>query len=249
MPEIRGFLNHERWLRPAQSYARRSRIDEQPSSRGFQITEIRNRLNAFGYAGAAQACDTRGLSSVSETASVVSGVAERYAGALFELAVESGQVDAVAGDIDRLDAILGESADLRRLVRSPVFTPDEQLRAVTAVLERAGIGGLLSNFVKLTARNRRLFAVPDMIRAYRLLLAAHRGETTADVTSAEPLSPAQVADIKAALKGVTSKDIRVNAKVDPSLIGGLIVKLGSRMIDTTLKTKLNALKVALKEVG
>ncbi len=186
---------------------------------------------------------------MSETASVVSGVAERYAGALFELAVESGQVDAVAGDIDRLDAILGESADLRRLVRSPVFTPDEQLRAVTAVLERAGIGGLLSNFVKLTARNRRLFAVPDMIRAYRLLLAAHRGETTADVTSAEPLSPAQVADIKAALKGVTSKDIRVNAKVDPSLIGGLIVKLGSRMIDTTLKTKLNALKVALKEVG
>lgn len=186
---------------------------------------------------------------MSETATVVSGVAERYATALFELALEGGHLDTVATDIDRFDALLAESADLKRLVRSPVFTPDDQLAAISAVMARAGIGGLVANFVKLTARNRRLFAAPDMFRAYRALLAAHRGETTADVTSAAPLSEAQVADLKAALKSVTGKDIRVNAAVDPSLIGGLVVKLGSRMIDTSLKTKLNALKIALKEVG
>ncbi len=186
---------------------------------------------------------------MSETATVVSGVADRYATALFELALEGGQFDAVAADIDRFDALLAESDDLKRLVRSPVFTPDEQLAAMTAVLGRAGIGGLVANFVKLAARNRRLFAVPGMFKAYRALLAAHRGEATADVTSAEPLSEAQVADLKAALKSVTGKDIRVNAAVEPSLIGGLVVKLGSRMIDTSLKTKLNALKIALKEVG
>jgi F-type H+-transporting ATPase subunit delta len=186
---------------------------------------------------------------VSETASVVSGVAQRYATALFELANEAGQLDTVASDIDRFDALLAQSTDLVRLVRSPVFTPDDQVRAVSAVLSSTGIGGLVANFVKLAARNRRLFAVPDMFKGYRALLAAHRGETTADVTSAEPLSDGQIADLKAALRDVTGKEVRVNAAVDPSLIGGLVVKLGSRMIDTSLKTKLNALKIALKEVG
>lgn len=186
---------------------------------------------------------------MSETASVVSGVAERYATALFELANEAGQLDTVAADADRFDALVGESADLKRLVRSPVFTPDDQVRAIGAVLDRAGIGGLVGNFVRLAARNRRLFAVPDMLRAYRIQLAAHRGETTADVISAEPLSDAQIADLKSALAAVSGKSIRFNAKVDPSLIGGLVVKLGSRMIDTSLRTKLNALKIALKEVG
>ncbi|TDP81850.1 F0F1 ATP synthase subunit delta [Oharaeibacter diazotrophicus] len=186
---------------------------------------------------------------MSETATVVSGVAERYANALFELGVETGQLDGIAADIDRFDALLAESADLVRLIRSPVFTPDDQLRAVSEVMFRAGIGGLAANFVKLAARNRRLFAVPEMFRAYRKLLAHHRGETTADVVSAETLSAAQVGDLKAALTSVTGRDIRVNAAVDPSLIGGLVVKLGSRMIDTSLKTKLNALKIALKEVG
>jgi F-type H+-transporting ATPase subunit delta len=186
---------------------------------------------------------------VSETASFVSGVAQRYATALFELANEAGQLDTVASDIDRFDALLAQSSDLVRLVRSPVFTPDDQVRAVSAVLSSVGIGGLVANFVKLAARNRRLFAVPDMFRGYRALLAAHRGETTADVTSAEPLSDGQIADLKAALRDVTGKEVRVNAAVDPSLIGGLVVKLGSRMIDTSLKTKLNALKIALKEVG
>ena len=186
---------------------------------------------------------------MSDTGSVVSGVAERYANALFELARESGQLDVVASDIDRFDALMAESRDLTRLVRSPVFTPDAQVKAVTAVLDRAGIGGLAANFLKLAARNRRLFSAPNMFKAYRALLAAHRGETTADVTTAEPLSDSQTADLKAALAAVTGKDVRINATVDPSLIGGLVVKLGSRMVDTSLKTKLNALKIALKEVG
>jgi F-type H+-transporting ATPase subunit delta len=186
---------------------------------------------------------------VSEAASVVSGVAQRYATALFELAQEAGDLESVAADLARFDALLAESSDLVRLVRSPVFTADEQLKAMDVVLERAGIAGVAANFVKLAARNRRLFAVPDMIRGFRALLAAHRGETSAEVRSAEPLSTSQLAGLKAALAQVTGKDVHVDATVDPSLIGGLVVKLGSRMIDTSLKTKLNTLKIALKEVG
>lgn len=186
---------------------------------------------------------------MSEATTVVSGVAERYATALFELALESDQLDAVASDLTRFEVLLAGSPDLVRLVRSPVFTPDDQLKAIGAVLDKAGIKGTVANFVKLAARNRRLFAVPDMIRGYRALLAAHRGETTADVTSAEALSDAQVADLKAALKAVTGKDVQVNAKIDGSLIGGLVVKVGSRMIDSSLKTKLSSLKLAMKEVG
>lgn len=186
---------------------------------------------------------------MSETASTPSEVAERYAGALFELARDEGTLDPVAADIARFEALMAESDDLTRLVRSPVFTPDDQVRAIAVVLERAGIGGLVGNFVKLAARNRRLFAVPAMFRAYRALLAAHRGETTAEVTSATPLSDAEAADLKAALGAKTGKAVNINVSVDPSLIGGLIVKLGSRMIDTSLKTKLNQLKIALKEVG
>jgi F-type H+-transporting ATPase subunit delta len=186
---------------------------------------------------------------VSEATSVVSGVAERYANALFELARDAGQLDEAAGDMDRFEALLTANPELVRLVRSPVFTADEQLKAMGAVLDRVAIGGLFGNFVRLAARNRRLFSILHMIRAYRALLAAHRGEISAEVISAEPLSASQIADLKAALAAVTGKETRVNASVDPSLIGGLVVRVGSRMIDTSLKTKLNTLKIALKEVG
>ncbi len=186
---------------------------------------------------------------MNETVSIVSGVARRYAGALFELARDAGAVDAVEGDLDTFARMLAESADLTRLVRSPVFGADEQTRAISAVLDRAGIAGLAGNFVKLAARNRRLFALSDMISGYRLLAAAHRGETTADVTSAEPLSDRQIAALKAALRGVTGgKDVKLVSSVDASLIGGLVVKVDSRMVDTSLKSKLSHLKVALKEV-
>jgi len=179
----------------------------------------------------------------------VSGVAERYASALYELAKQEGAIDAVEKDLDRFAVLMDESEDLRRLVKSPVFSPDAQTAGLAAVLERAGIGGYAANFLKLAARNRRLFVAGDMIRAYHALVAAGRGETTAKVTSAEPLSEAHIAALKAALAGTTGKSVRLQTSVDASLIGGLVVQLGSRMVDTSLKTKLNSLRIAMKEVG
>jgi F-type H+-transporting ATPase subunit delta len=179
----------------------------------------------------------------------VSGVAERYANALFELALEAKSVPAVEKDLDQVAALIAESADFARLVRSPVFSSEEQGRAVTAVLDKAGIGGLVANLVKVTAANRRLFAVPDMITAFKRIAAKNRGEVAAEVTSAEPLNAGHVAALKDALKASLGKDVTLDARVDPSLIGGLIVKVGSRMIDGSLRTKLNSLKLAMKEVG
>jgi F-type H+-transporting ATPase subunit delta len=181
--------------------------------------------------------------------SPVSGVAERYATALFELARDSGALDQVKADLDRFTDLMAESADLTRLVRSPVFSADEQLRAVDAVLGRAAIGGAAANLIKVAARNRRLFVVPEIITGFREMLARHRGEASAEVTSAEKLSDRQVAALKEALRGTIGKDVALAEKVDPSLIGGLIVKVGSRMIDTSLKTKLSSIKIAMKEVG
>ena len=180
---------------------------------------------------------------VAEEKSIVSGVSGRYATALFELSQDSGQLDAVEADLSRFTAMLAESEDLTRLVRSPVFAADDQVKAVTAILQAAGIGGLVANFIKVAAGNRRLFA------DFRRLAAAHRGETAAEVTSAEPLSAAAEAALKDALKAKLGKDVTLSSKVDPSLIGGLVVKVGSRMVDTSLRTKLNSLKIAMKEVG
>ena len=178
---------------------------------------------------------------------IVSSMAGRYATALFDLAAESNAVDAVKADLDRFDALVAESVDLMRLVRSPVFSTDQQLDALTAVLQRAGIGGIAANFVKLVTTNRRLFAVRDMIKAYRQLVAAHKGEATADVTVAEALKDEHLGALRAALKSVSGKDVDLKVKVDPTIIGGLVVKLGSRMVDTSLRTKLNAIKHVMKE--
>jgi F-type H+-transporting ATPase subunit delta len=175
-------------------------------------------------------------------------MAGRYAGALFELALDNKSVDAVRSDLDRFDALLNESADLTRLVRSPVFDADEQLKALSVILERAGIGGLAANFLRVVTTNRRLFAIRDMIRAFRALVARHRGEVSAQITVAEPLKESNVNALKDALKNVTGgKDIDLDVKVDPAIIGGLIVKVGSRMVDSSLRTKLNAIKFAMKE--
>jgi F-type H+-transporting ATPase subunit delta len=179
---------------------------------------------------------------------LISGVAGRYAGALFELALENKAVNAVRADLDRFDAMIGESADLDRLVRSPVFGADEQLKALSVILERAGIGGLAANFLRVITANRRLFAVRDMIRGFRVLVARHRGEVSAQITVAEPLNDSNLGALKDALKNVTGgKDIDLDVRVDPAIIGGLIVKVGSRMVDTSLRTKLNAIKLAMKE--
>ena len=167
----------------------------------------------------------------------VSGMAGRYATALFELALEHNAVDQVRADLDRFDAMVAESPELTRLVRSPVFTSEEQARAIAAVLDQAGIGGLAGNFLRLVAKNRRLFAVRDMARAFRSLVRRQRGETTAQVTVAEPLAERHLATLKDALRSVTGKEVELSVTVDPAIIGGLVVKLGSRMIDTSLRTK------------
>jgi F-type H+-transporting ATPase subunit delta len=180
---------------------------------------------------------------------IVSGMAGRYATALFELALESNAIDAVKGDLERFDTLVADNPDLARLVRSPVFGADEQAKALKAVLAAAGIGGLSAQFLEAVTANRRLFAVRDMIRDYRLLVARHKGEVTAQVTLAEQPSDAHLAAIKDALTAVTKKDVQVDVKVDPAIIGGLVVKLGSRMVDTSLRTKLNAIKHAMKEVS
>jgi F-type H+-transporting ATPase subunit delta len=178
----------------------------------------------------------------------VSGMAGRYATALFELALENKAVDAVKKDLDQFDALIADSADLNRLVRSPVFGADEQLKALSAILAKAGIGGLSANFLRVITTNRRLFAVRDMIRAYRTLVARHKGEVTAHVTVAEKLSDTHLDALKSALKSVTSgKDIDLDVKIDPAIIGGLAVKVGSRMVDSSLRTKLNSIKLAMKE--
>jgi F-type H+-transporting ATPase subunit delta len=178
---------------------------------------------------------------------IISGVAGRYATALFDLAKEANAIDTVRADLARFDTLVGESPDLLRLVRSPAFATDEQLKALTAVLDRAGIGGLAANFLKLVTSNRRLFAVRDMIRAFGDLVAQDRGEATAQVTVAEQLKDEHAQALRAALNAVSGKNVALDIKVDPAIIGGLIVKLGSRMVDSSLRTKLNAIKHAMKE--
>jgi F-type H+-transporting ATPase subunit delta len=186
--------------------------------------------------------------SVAGEDQTISGMAGRYATALFELALENKAVDAVKKDLDQFDALIADSTDLKRLVRSPVFDADEQLKALSAILAKAGIGGLAANFLRVITTNRRLFAVRDMIRGYRALVARYKGEVTAQVTVAEKLGDTHLDALKSALKSVTSgRDIDLDVKVDPSIIGGLIVKVGSRMVDSSLRTKLNSIKLAMKE--
>lgn len=186
---------------------------------------------------------------VADTSQTVSGVAERYASSLYELASEAGSVDQIGAELAGFQTLINESADMKRFIESPVFSAEDQLRAVAAVLEKAGISGLSANFIKVAAANRRLFAIPGMIKSYFQIVARNRGEISADVTSAHALTSTQENELKATLKGVTGKDVAINVTVDPSILGGLIVKVGSRQIDTSLRTKLSTLKLALKEVG
>lgn len=186
---------------------------------------------------------------MAQSASPISGVAERYARSLFELALESSSVAAVEADLGSFENLVQGSEDLKRLIVSPVFSADEQLKAIVAIADKARIGGLVGNFLRVVASNRRLFVLPGIIAAFRRIAAEHRGETSAEVTSAHALSPAQEKELKAALKGIAGKDVAISVTVDPSLLGGMVVRIGSRQIDTSLKTKLNSLKLALKEVG
>jgi len=191
----------------------------------------------------------QGAFDVATEEPIMASVAGRYASALFDLATEERQVAEVEADLAKFQAGLDASSDLRRLVLSPVFSAEEQVRALKAVLEQAGIGGLTANFLQLIARNRRLSAAPDMIRSFRTLAAKARGEVEADVTSPFPLSKAQLDAVQDALRAsVGGREVKVHTRVDASLLGGLIVKMGSRMIDSSLRTKLAMLKTRLKEV-
>ena len=177
---------------------------------------------------------------------MMASMAGRYAAALFEIAKDDKQFAQVERDVKAFQNMLDSSEDLRRLVRSPVISAENQATALTALLQKAEISGLTANFLRVIARNRRLFAVADMLKNFRALLARERGEVNADVASAHSLSTEQMNALKDTLKAQVGKDVQINTRVDPNLLGGLVVKVGSRMIDSSLRTKLNNLKVAMK---
>jgi F-type H+-transporting ATPase subunit delta len=192
------------------------------------------------------------LNSRDQVASEGTGVSElavRYSIALFELADENKALDQVASDLSALKQMLAESADLRRLVRSPVISRADQGRAMDAVLDGVGVSDLTKRFIGLVAKNRRLFALNGMIDGYLAELARRRGEVTAQVTSATPLSAAQLQSVTDQLRAAIGSKVLVNATVDPALIGGMIVKYGSRMVDTSVRTKLDKLQLAMKASG
>lgn len=182
-------------------------------------------------------------------ASETQGLAARYALALYELADEGKVLDDVAGDLTALRQLLADSPDFTRLIRSPVLTRDDQSRGVLAVATKAGANPLTAKFLGVLASNRRLFALPKMIDAYLAELARRRGEVSAQVASAVPLTEAEVAAVTEALRKVVGQKVSVALTVDPSLIGGLIVRVGSRMIDSSLRTKLQRLQFAMKGIG
>jgi F-type H+-transporting ATPase subunit delta len=179
----------------------------------------------------------------------VSGLAERYAAALFDLADERRMLDEVATDLRQLRAMLATSPDLARLMRSPILTRVEQGKAIAALVERAGFTPLVRDFLAVVAKNRRLFAVPAMIEAYLAELAERRGEVTAEVTAAQPLSDPQLAQLSEQLRRAVGRRVSVDVRVDRGLIGGLVVKLGSRMIDGSVRSKLQRLQLAMKSIG
>jgi len=181
--------------------------------------------------------------------SVVVHIAQPYASALYDLAKEQGQLDAVEADLVAISGLIGESPDFSRFLRSPVITGDIKADAMDAILAKANASTVVANFIKVVARNGRLFTLPVIITTFRAIAAKARGEISAEVTSATPLYGDQVANLAETLKAKIGKTVTLTQFVDPSLIGGLIVKVGSQMIDSSLKTKLSAMKIAMKEVG
>ena len=182
-------------------------------------------------------------------ATVSGGLAQRYAGALFELADEAKELTSVASDLESFSKMIEESPELQRLIRSPVLSRDDQGRAMNALLEACKVGDLTRKFIGLLARNRRLFALPEMIRAFRDMMAGRRGETAAEVVTATKLSESQLTAIGESLKSAVGTSVSLAERIDPSLLGGMIVKVGSRMVDSSLRTKLQRLRLAMKGIG
>jgi F-type H+-transporting ATPase subunit delta len=183
---------------------------------------------------------------VASDESRIGGLALRYATAVFELAAEERAVDTLAADLAALKAMLTASPELTRLVRSPLFSREDQAKGMEAVLKQAGSGSLARRLVLLLAQKRRLFALSEIIRAFEKLLARQRGEVSAEVISARELSAGETAELKRVLKERLGREPRLETSVDPALLGGLKVKVGSRMIDSSLRTKLDGLRAAMK---
>jgi F-type H+-transporting ATPase subunit delta len=176
-------------------------------------------------------------------------IAERYATALFELAEETGTLDTIESDLTALGAMIDESADLAKFIRSPLYSREEHTRALEAILKKSGANELTQQFIGTVAQHRRLFVLPDMITSFKQMLAKKRGQMSAKVESAHPLSEAQLDHIKQVLKGQLGSDVALETSVDPELLGGLVVRVGSRMIDSSIRTKLNRLQLNLKEAS
>ncbi|WP_413873251.1 F0F1 ATP synthase subunit delta [Albidovulum sp.] len=186
---------------------------------------------------------------MSEPASISAGIAGRYATAVFELAKEAKGLAALEADVAALGQALKDSADLRGLIASPVFSRDEQGRAVAAIAAKMGLSSTVANTLSLMAANRRLFVLPQLLSAVGDMIAEEKGEVTAEVTAAAELTRTQAEKLAASLTKSVGKTVKLNTTVDDSLIGGLIVKVGSKMIDTSIRSKLASLQNAMKEVG
>ncbi len=186
---------------------------------------------------------------MSESASNSTGIAARYATAVFELSKDGGDLAALESDVDTLEAAIAESSDLRDLIHSPIYSREAQGAAVVALSKAMGLSGTMANTLKLMATKRRLFVMPQLLSALRDRIADEKGEVTAEVQSARALSAEQQAALAKTLKASVGKDVKMQVSVDESLIGGLVVKVGSKMIDTSIRSKLAALQNTMKEVG
>ncbi|QUJ78028.1 F0F1 ATP synthase subunit delta [Sulfitobacter albidus] len=186
---------------------------------------------------------------MSEPASISTGIAQRYATAVYDLAREANKVKAIEGDLTALNEAMSASDDFRNLIHSPVYTRDEQGAAISAIAKKMKLSPIMANTLALMATKRRLFVLPQLVQTLRAIIAEANGEVTADVTSAKALTKTQADKLAKSLKASTGKTVTLNQSVDESLIGGLIVKVGSKMIDTSIRSKLNSLQNAMKEVG
>lgn len=186
---------------------------------------------------------------MSEPVSISKGIAGRYATAIFDLALEGKALPTLEADIDNLDAALKSSDDLSTLIASPIYTREEQGNAIAAISSKMGLSPMMGNAMNLMASKRRLFVLPQLVASLRDMIADHKGEVTADVTAAKTLTKAQQDKLAKTLKATVGKDVKINMAIDESLIGGLVVKVGSKMIDTSIRSKLNALQNSMKEVG
>lgn len=186
---------------------------------------------------------------MSEPASISSGIASRYATAVFALAKEDKNLKALEADVDALDQALTDSADLRALIASPIYSRDQLAGAIGAVAKKMKLSPMVANTLGLMAEKRRLFVLPQLVAALRALIAEDRGEVTAEVRTAKALTKAQETKLAKTLKASVGKDVNIQTTVDESLIGGLVVKVGSKMVDTSIRSKLAALQNTMKEVG